>query len=86
MRNIVFAPKAFNEFNEWAQLDKTLYNKIVVLVNDIARDPFKGKGKPEPLKGELKGFWSRRINEEHRIIYKVDDQNVFIAKCKGHYS
>ena len=85
MRNIVFSAKAFNEFNEWAQLDKALYNKLATLINEIAREPFKGKGKPEPLKGELKGFWSRRINEEHRIIYKVDDQNVFIAKCKGHY-
>lgn len=66
MKNIVFDPKAFKQFNEWAIEDKKLYKKIVDLIDDILRHPFSGIGKPEPLKHQLKGYWSRRIN----IVYQ----------------
>lgn len=85
MRNIVFSSKGFNEFNDWAKINKSIFNKTIDLINESAKEPFKGKGKPEPLKGEFKGYWSRRINDEHRLIYKVDDDNIYIIKCKGHY-
>ena len=60
-------------------------NKIVELLKDIERSPFSGIGKPEPLKYELSGFWSRRISDEHRLVYQVTDQEIFVAACKGHY-
>ena len=71
MRNIVFDSQAFTQFNQWAIENKKIYKKIVELINDTLRDPFAGIGKPEPLKYELQGYWSRRITEEHRLIYKV---------------
>ncbi|MEO1183383.1 MAG: Txe/YoeB family addiction module toxin [Cyanobacteria bacterium J06636_27] len=84
-RRIVFEPGAFEDFNEWAKFDKKLYKKIVELIKDIDRSPFTGLGKPEPLKHELTGFWSRRINEEHHLIYTVNDSEIIIAACKYHY-
>ena len=69
MRNIVFDPKAFKQFNQWATENKKLYRKIVELIDDTLRHPFSGLGKPEPLKHALKGYWSRRINDEHRLVY-----------------
>ncbi|MBE9212166.1 Txe/YoeB family addiction module toxin [Plectonema cf. radiosum LEGE 06105] len=84
-RRIVFEPGAFEDFNEWSKLDKKLYKKIVELIKDIDRSPFTGLGKPEPLKHELAGFWSRRINEEHRLIYIINDTEIIIAACKYHY-
>ena len=85
MRNIVFDHKAFKQFNEWAIEDKKLYRKIVELINDTLRQPFSGKGKPEPLKYNLKGYWSRRINDQHRLVYKVTDREIIIISCKFHY-
>jgi toxin YoeB len=83
---ISFSPPTFNEYNEWASDNKQIYNRISEMIKEISREPFKGKGKPEPIKGEFKGYWSRRINDEHRLIYRADDTSVYIAKCKGHYS
>ena len=71
MRNITFDRNAFEQFTDWAAQDKKTHDRIIVLINDIARDPFKGIGKPEPLKYDLKGWWSRRITDEHRLVYKV---------------
>lgn len=85
MRNIVFEPQAFQDFNNWAREDKKIYGKIVNLISDILRSPFEGIGKPEPLKYELKGYWSRRITDEHRLVYKVSDDAVIIVGCKFHY-
>lgn len=85
MRNVKFSATAFNEYNEWIEQDKDAFNKIKELIKDISRDPFKGLGKPEPLKGNYSGFWSRRINQEHRLIYSVSSDSITIAKCKGHY-
>ena len=84
-RKIVFEASAFEDFNEWAKLDKKIYRKIVELIKDIDRSPFLGLGKPEPLKHELSGYWSRRINDRHRIVYKVTDREVIIIACKYHY-
>lgn len=85
MKNIVFDAKAFKQFNEWAIEDKKLYKKIVDLIDDILRHPFSGIGKPEPLKHQLKGYWSRRINDEHRLVYKITETEIIIISCKFHY-
>ena len=85
MRNIVFEPQAFQDFNNWVKEDKKIYGKIVSLIDDIFRNPFDGIGKPEPLKYELKGCWSRRISDEHRLVYKINDDSVIIVSCKFHY-
>ena len=84
-RRILFEAEAFTDFNEWTKIDRKIYNKIVELLKDIERSPFSGIGKPEPLKYELSGFWSRRISDEHRLVYQVTDQEIFVAACKGHY-
>ncbi|WP_082727289.1 Txe/YoeB family addiction module toxin [Nostoc sp. NIES-3756] len=65
--------------------DKKVFKKILDLVKDIQRDPFSGIGKPEPLKYELQGYWSRRITEEHRLVYKVEEDLLIILSCKYHY-
>lgn len=85
-RKIVFEASAFEDFNQWAKLDKKIYRKIVELIKDIHRSPFLGLGKPEPLKYELSGFWSRRINDEHRLVYQVTDTEIVIIACKYHYT
>ncbi len=84
MRQIAFSPEAFREYNEWFQQPEVI-DKIKILVRDIDRDPFRGLGKPEPLKGNWKGYWSRRIDHEHRLVYKVSETQITIVKCKGHY-
>ncbi|MBF0237997.1 MAG: Txe/YoeB family addiction module toxin [SAR324 cluster bacterium] len=85
MRRIVFEPQAFEDFNGWLKQDRQIYNKIISLIQETQRTPFSGLGKPEPLKHELKGFWSRRINQEHRLVYTVTDAEILIASCKYHY-
>jgi toxin YoeB len=86
MREIVFHSGAFEDFIEWSQRDKKLFNRIVRLIKESQRQPFEGTGKPEPLKYEYTGYWSRRINQEHRLVYRVTDTQVIIASCKFHYS
>ncbi len=85
-RRISFEASAFEDFNQWAALDKKTYQKIIALIKDINRSPFSGLGKPEALKHEYSGYWSRRINEEHRLVYKVTDADIIIVACKYHYS
>ena len=85
MRQVIFEASAFNDFTNWATENKKLYAKIVRLIKDIQRSPFTGLGKPEPLRHELKGYWSRRINIEHRLVYKITDEAVIIVGCKYHY-
>lgn len=85
MRNVAFSPIAFQEYNEWFETNNQMVSRIKTLIRDIDRDPFKGLGKPEPLKGNWAGFWSRRIDQEHRLVYKVSDAQILIVKCKGHY-
>lgn len=84
-RRRVFEASAFEDVGKWATLDKKLYRKILKLIQDIDRSPFEGLGKPEPLKYQLSGFWSRRINDEHRLVYQVTDSDIIIASCRYHY-
>ena len=85
MRNIVFEKQSFEEFTQWAVEDRKIYRKIVELINEIQRTPFSGTGKPEPLKHELKGCWSRRITDKHRLVYKITNTEIVIVSCKFHY-
>jgi toxin YoeB len=85
MQNIAFEKRAFQEFTEWASIDKKIHSKIIELINDVLRTPFTGLGKPEPLKHELQGYWSRRTTNEHRLVYKVTNEEVLIISCKSHY-
>ncbi len=82
---IAFEQNAFDDFNEWAQTDKKIHQRIIALVSDIVRNPHSGIGKPEPLKHQLQGYWSRRINQEHRLVYRVDNGECLIIACKYHY-
>ena len=82
---ISFESSAFDDFNEWATVNKKCYKRIVDLIKDITRNPHQGLGKPEALKHELRGYWSRRIDEEHRLIYKIEDNRLIIISCKYHY-
>lgn len=84
--NKVFADIAWKDYEYWLKIDKSKLQKINKLIQSIERDGFnKGLGKPEPLKYEFRGYWSRRITDEHRLIYKVDEDNIYIASCKDHY-
>lgn len=85
MRSVLFSPSAFKDYVEWGNRNKDIFDKINELIFEIIREPFKGKGKPEPLKANWKGYWSRRINEVHRLIYKAENDWIIIASCHGHY-
>jgi len=82
---ISFENTAFAEYRQWEIDDKKIFNKINSLITEILRDPFHGTGKPEPLKGNLSGHWSRRITQEHRLVYKVLSDQIIITSCKFHY-
>ena len=83
--NLTFAPKAWDSYLYWQKTDKAIVKRINALIKDIQRNPFEGIGKPEPLKHALSGFWSRRINDEHRIVYKVTEDDILIAQLRYHY-
>jgi len=85
MRSIEFVPKAFNEYQQWIERDRRIALRIGDLIKDILRSPFEGIGKPEALKYQFTGYWSRRINHEHRLIYKVTDDSIIIISCNSHY-
>jgi toxin YoeB len=85
VRNLEFDPDAFEDLAWWIEKDRTIALKIMKLVREIQRDPFSGTGKPERLKHDLAGCWSRRINPEHRLIYQVLDDKVRILACRYHY-
>lgn len=85
MRSVHFDPHAWEDFLHWLGSDRAMARRIVRLIGEIQRDPFGGIGKPEPLKGELSGYWSRRIDDEHRLVYRVDDREVKILKARYHY-
>ena len=85
MRIIAFHQEAFEQYSEWAARDKKRFERLKRLISEAAKTPFEGIGKPEPLKHELKGYWSRRITGEHRLVYKVTDEQIVIASCKYHY-
>ncbi|MED9902701.1 MAG: Txe/YoeB family addiction module toxin [Lachnospiraceae bacterium] len=76
---------AWEDYLYWQSQDKKMVKRINQLLKDMKRSPFEGIGKPEPLKENLSGFWSRRIDDEHRIVYAVDEDTIFIISCRGHY-
>jgi toxin YoeB len=80
-----FDPNAFEDLAWWIQNDRSKAIRIVNLIKDVQRDPFTGIGKPEPLKHEFKGCWSRRIDQEHRLVYQVMDTKIRILACRYHY-
>jgi len=82
---IVFSSNSWEDYTSWLSEDKKMLKRINDLLKDISRHPFTGIGKPEPLKFKYKGFWSRRINDEHRLIYQVNEDAILIAKCRFHY-
>lgn len=81
----IFVDESWEDYLYWQKTDKNMLLKINNLLKDISRTPFTGIGKPEPLKYKYKGYWSRRIDGEHRLIYKVKDDAIQIAKCRFHY-
>ncbi|NJS35270.1 MAG: Txe/YoeB family addiction module toxin [Brachymonas sp.] len=83
--NLVFHPQAWDDYVGWQQGDKMVLRKLNQLIRDIQRDPFDGIGKPEALKNDLSSFWSRRITDEHRIVYRIEEDELIIAQCRGHY-
>ena len=85
MRNIKFQKGSWDDLGWWAKNDPKMILKIWELIMASAKTPFEGIGKPEPLKSNLKGLWSRRISQEHRLIYKVDQEEIIIFAVKGHY-
>jgi toxin YoeB len=85
MRNFLFSPKAFDEYNEWEAENRQVFEKLKKLIKETAKTPLEGTGKPEALKYEYKGCWSRRITEEHRLVYKVSADLIEIVSCKLHY-
>lgn len=82
---IIFTDESWQDYLYWQEHDKKIIKKINALIKEIARHPFKGKGKPEPLKYQLKGFWSRRIDLEHRLVYAYLEGEILIISCRFHY-
>lgn len=83
--NIKFDALAWEDYLYWQQTDKRMLRRINDLIKDIQRHPFDGIGKPEPLKHQLSGLWSRRIDERHRLVYAVDDDTLTVLLCRDHY-
>lgn len=82
---IKFSEQAWDDYLFWQANDRANLKRINTLLKDIKRSPFDGIGKPEPLKHNLAGFWSRRIDEEHRLIYAIQDDTILVAQCRYHY-
>ncbi|WP_147073963.1 Txe/YoeB family addiction module toxin [Sulfuriferula plumbiphila] len=82
---IRFAEQGRQDYIYWQQTDKAALRRINTLIHDITRSPFDGIGKPEPLRHNLAGFWSRRISDEHRLVYAIEDGCLLIAQCRYHY-
>ncbi|MEI6275261.1 MAG: Txe/YoeB family addiction module toxin [Prolixibacteraceae bacterium] len=85
MKRIIFSKNGWDEYLSWQKEDKKMATKINELIREIQRTPFEGMGKPEPLKYDLAGFWSRRIDLEHRLVYQYRDEQIFIYSCRYHY-
>ena len=81
----IFVDESWEDYLYWQKTDKKKLKRINELLKSISRDPFEGIGKPEPLKYKYSGYWSRRIDSEHRLIYRVTDDEILIAKCRFHY-
>ena len=83
--NLAFAPQAWEDYLYWQQSDSQIVGRIHLLIKDIMRSPHSGIGKPEPLKHALQGYWSRRINSEHHIVYRKSGDQILIAQLRYHY-
>lgn len=85
MKSLIFDIRAFEDLEWWVKKDRKKATKIFKLIQEVSKDPFQGIGKPEPLKGELSGCWSRRIDAEHRLVYEVKENTIKILACRYHY-
>ena len=85
MRQVLLDPAALEDLQSWLQKDRRTATKILDLIEEAARDPFQGRGRPEALKFELSGCWSRRINLEHRLVYEVGEDILRVLSCRFHY-
>ncbi len=82
---LIFSENAWEDYLYWQKTDKKILKRVNLLIQDIKRSPFEGIGKPEPLKYDLSGYWSRRIDDEHRIVYKVKNDAIFLSQLRYHY-
>ncbi len=82
---LVFSDEAWDDYVYWQKQDRKMVERINKLIQEVKRDPFSGVGKPEPLKHALAGFWSRRITDEHRMVYRVENDALLIAQLRYHY-
>ena len=82
---IKFSSNGWDDYLHWQSADKTILKRINRLIAEIMREPFEGIGKPEPLKHQLSGFWSRRIDDRHRLVYAIENDTLLIAQCRDHY-
>jgi toxin YoeB len=85
VRSLVFKQRSFDELHEWIRTDRKSYERIYRILQEYRRTPFQGIGKPEALKGALQGFWSRRVNDEDRIVYEVTATEIIVHSLRGHY-
>lgn len=85
----MFTPNGWADYQHWIEADRAMLARLNELLRDVRRNPFKGLGKPEPLKGDLSGWWSRRITQEHRLVYRVvgkgEAQQIEVVACRQHY-
>ncbi len=82
---IVFTRNSWEDYIYWQTMDKKILKRINTLIKDISREAFAGIGNPEPLKYDLSGYWSRRIDREHRLVYQVEDESILVYSCRYHY-
>lgn len=82
---LIFHARAWEDYLYWQSTDPKMLARINQLIKESSRSPFQGIGKPEPLRGELRGWWSRRIDQEHRLVYRPTDDGLLIAQCRHHY-
>lgn len=82
---VLFLPDAFEQYVHWQDRDRAMLGKLNRLIRECQRHPFEGTGKPEPLRGDYSGFWSRRIDREHRLVYRVEGETLVILQCRYHY-
>jgi toxin YoeB len=83
--NVTFTPTALDDLRYWLKTDKRQADRILALLEEIRRTPFDGAGKPEPLRFQLAGCWSRRIDREHRLVYQVEENEIVVIACRYHY-
>jgi toxin YoeB len=85
MRSVNFVPDAWEQYQYWQGQDKKTHKRINMLINEAVRNPFAGIGKPEPLRGDLSGYWSRRIDDVNRLVYRTTDSELVVIACRFHY-